>query len=282
MQFSKVIKVIKKMEDKELAHYASSLSFHTILSLIPILLISFSIFTKMPSFKEQYEKIQNFIFTSMIPTQQEVISQYLNKFMENTGSMGTVGLVFVLYVSIMFFFDYEKIVSSIFKVRTRTLWESLTTYWTMITLMPLGLAISFYFSQVAQNFLSKSVYTDSINIYLFFPYFIIWFLFFIMYVISSNVKVNKKIVLVASFIASLTWYISKNLFVFYVTYNKTYLSIYGSFSIVMFFFLWIYFSWLIYLYGMKLYCVLNEEYAQRKEDSQNSQPSVKDTQERQD
>ncbi len=265
------------MKDKDIAHYASSLSFHTILSLIPILLISFSIFTKMPSFKEYYAKIQDFIFSSLIPTQQDVIGGYLTKFMTNTGSMGAVGLIFVLYVSIMFFFDYEKIVSSIFKVPTRTIWESLTTYWTMLTLMPLGLALSIYFSQIAQKFLEANKYTDSINIYQFLPYFTIWMLFFILYIISSNIKVNKKLALLASFVASLTWYISKALFVFYVSYNKTYQSIYGSFSIAMFFFLWIYFSWLIYLYGIKLYVVLNEEYGKREEKNQNCKPSVKDT-----
>ncbi len=276
MNFKRLLKVAKGMKDKDIAHYASSLSFHTILSLIPILLISFSIFTKMPSFKEYYAKIQNFIFSSMIPTQQDVISGYLTKFMTNTGSMGTVGLIFVLYVSIMFFFDYEKVVSSILKVPTRTIWESLTTYWTMLTLMPLGLALSIYFSQIAQNFLGAHKYTDSINIYRFLPYFTIWMLFFILYIISSNVKVDKKIALLASFIASLIWYISKALFVFYVSYNKTYQSIYGSFSIAMFFFLWIYFSWLIYLYGIKLYVVLKEEYGKRDEENKNSKPSVKD------
>jgi len=276
MGLEKVLRVAKGMKDKEIAHYASSLSFHTILSLIPILLISFSIFTKMPSFKEYYAKIQDFIFSSMIPTQQDVISGYLTKFMTNTGSMGAVGLIFVLYVSIMFFFDYEKIVSSIFKVPTRTIWESLTTYWTMLTLMPLGLALSIYFSQIAQKFLEANKYTDSINIYQFLPYFTIWMLFFILYIISSKIKVNKKLALLASFIASITWYISKALFVFYVSYNKTYQSIYGSFSIAMFFFLWIYFSWLIYLYGIKLYVVLNEVYGKREEKNQNSKPSVKD------
>ncbi|MFK5882456.1 MAG: YihY family inner membrane protein [Sulfurospirillum sp.] len=265
------------MKDKDIAHYASSLSFHTILSLIPILLISFSIFTKMPSFKEYYTKIQDFIFSSMIPTQQDVISGYLTKFMTNTGNMGIVGLIFVLYVSIMFFFDYEKIVSSIFKVPARSIWESLSTYWTMLTLMPLGLAFSFYFSQITQKFLERSLHSDSFNIYLLLPYFIIWMLFFILYIISANTKINKILALIASFIASLTWYISKTLFVFYVSYSKTYESIYGSFSIAMFFFLWIYFSWLIYLYGIKLYFVLNEVYGKREQKKQESQPPVEDT-----
>ncbi len=276
IDIKRAIKIVKKLKDKDIAHYASSLSFHTILSLIPILLISFSIFTKMPSFKEYYAKIQGFIFNSLIPTQQDVISGYINKFMANTGSMGAVGLIFVLYISIMFFFDYEKIVSSIFKVPTRTLWESLSTYWTMLTLMPLGLALSFYFSKIAQEILSKSQYTDSIDLYRFLPYFIIWLMFFIMYIISANTTTNKKIALFSSFIASLVWYISKTLFVYYVAYNKTYQSIYGSFSTVMFFFLWIYFSWLIYLYGIKLYCVLNEEYGGREKESEQGQPLVED------
>ncbi|MCD8478664.1 MAG: YihY family inner membrane protein [Sulfurospirillum sp.] len=105
------VEFFKKLRDVELAHYASSLSFHTILSLIPILLITFSLFTKLPLFEVYYEKLQSFIFSSLIPTQQDIMIHYLHDFMANTGNMGVVGLIFVLYISIMFFLDYEKIVS---------------------------------------------------------------------------------------------------------------------------------------------------------------------------
>lgn len=255
----------KKLKDAELAHYASSLSFHTILSLIPILLITFSLFTKMPSFNDYYEKVQTFIFGALIPTQQETMTHYLNQFMENTGNMGAMGLIFVLYISIMFFLDYEKIVSKIFETKTRTLWEALSTYWTMMTLMPLGLVIFFYTSARAQEMLASSEMTSSINLLLISPYFIMWLLFFIMYIISAKIKVFPKSAFTASFIASLVWYASKTLFFYYVAYNKTYLSIYGSFSILLFFFLWVYFSWLIYLYGIKLCFLLNKiEHAQRR------------------
>lgn len=254
----KVLAFLKEVKDPSIVRYASSLSFHTILSLIPILLISLSIFTKMPSFKEYYEKIQGFIFNSLMPAQQDTISSYINQFMDNTGNMGVTGLVFVLYVSIMFFLDYEKIISSIFQTRIRTLWESITTYWTMLTMMPLGLAISFYLSSIIQGMLQSNEYTNSINFLSFVPYFIIWLLFFIMYTISANTKIDKKSSLIASFVSSLIWYVSKSLFVYYVAYNQTYMSIYGSFSILMFFFLWIYFSWLIYLYGAKLCYILNK------------------------
>lgn len=269
------------LRDVELAHYASSLSFHTILSLIPILLITFSIFTQMPAFELYYEKLQGFIFSSLIPTQQDVMIRYLKDFMSNTGNMGIVGMIFVLYISIMFFLDYEKIVSKIFEIPTRGFWEALSTYWTMTTLMPLGLIVFFYSSSLVQSFLEQNAMATSINFVRFTPYFIIWMLYFILYSVSAKVKIYPKSALIASFIASLCWYLSKILFVYYVTYNKTYLSIYGSFSILLFFFLWIYFSWFIYLYGLKLCFLLNKKEAQTRKAQTDKHKSTKtDRQER--
>lgn len=271
------VEFFKKLRDTELAHYASSLSFHTILSLIPILLITFSIFTKMPSFQSYYEKVQSFIFSSLIPTQQDIVITYLGQFMENTLNMGALGLLFVLYISVMFFLDYEKIVSKIFEVPMRTFWEAIATYWTMLTLMPLGLALSLYTSSLAQDVLLYNEVTSSINLLQFSPYFIIWLLFLVMYTISAKVKIHLKSALLSSFIASFVWYASKTLFVYYVAYNKTYLSIYGSFSILLFFFLWIYFSWFIYLYGLKFCFLLNEkETAQREKKAQKETPPKTD------
>lgn len=278
LEMKKAYDFFKKINDPSIPHYASSLSFHTILSLIPILLISFSIFTKMPSFEDYYIKIQDFIFNSLMPTQQDVMTTYLNKFLENTGNMGSTGLIFVLYVSIMFFLDYEKIISKIFKTNKRTLWHALSTYWTILTMMPLGLAISFYFSTIVQDFLSTNQITSSINFLIFLPYLIIWFLFFTMYTISANTTISKRSSLISSFIASSIWYISKTLFVYYVAYNQTYLSIYGSFSILMFFFVWIYFSWIIYLYGAKLCYVLNEKYTKSSEGQEKGEQPPSDSQ----
>lgn len=234
----------------------------------------------MPSFAEHYQKIQGFVFNSLMPSQQDVIASYLNKFLDNTGNMGSTGLIFVLYVSIMFFMDYEKIISKIYKTPRRNLWQALSTYWTILTMMPLGLALSFYFSTIVQGFLSSNEYTNSINFLSLLPYLIIWFLFFIMYTISANVRIHKRSSLIASFLASLIWYVSKTLFVYYVAHNKTYLSIYGSFSILMFFFVWVYFSWIIYLYGAKLCYLLNEYYEQSKQGQATSDEPKPDSSER--
>jgi len=57
----------------------------------------------------------------------------------------------------------------------------------------------------------------------------------------------------------LAWYMAKIGFIFYVMHNKTYLSIYGGLSILLFFFLWIYISWAIFLHGLKFCYILDRD-----------------------
>lgn len=248
-------RLILRINDKDLMTYASSLSFHTILSVIPVLLITFSIFTKMPSFEKSYETIKSFIFNSLMPSQSEMISEYIDKFLGNTLQMGVFGLITVLVVSMMFFKDYEGIFNKIMHAPSRSFWQSLAAYWTLVTLAPILLGISFYLSNSLQDFLNSQGY--DINFLAVFPYLLVWALFFTIYMISSSAKISLYAGGVSSFLASLIWYISKALFVFYVTYNKTYLTIYGSFSIALFFFIWIYCSWVIFLYGVRLCYILH-------------------------
>ncbi|NPA03455.1 MAG: YihY family inner membrane protein [Epsilonproteobacteria bacterium] len=258
----KIKEFLLKLYDPDISLYASSLSFHTIFSVIPLLLVSFSIFIRLPSFENYYEKIKNFIFSNLIPTQQEQITGYIDTFLRNSSKLGIIGFVFVIFASIMFFHSYEYIANKIFKTKPRTFWDSITVYWTLMTLAPIGLVLSFYLSTQFQSFLNSYHYTSWIDFLGIFPYLIIWAIFFITYKISSTAWISPRAALYSSFIASFIWDISKNVFVYYVVYSKTYSTMYGSFSAIMFFFLWIYISWMIYLYGFKLCYLMNQIYAQ--------------------
>ena len=108
--------------------------------------------------------------------------------------------------------------------------------------------------------LNSNVITSSINFLSIVPYLIIWAIFCVTYLISVNDEIKFKSALFSSFAASLVWYLGKSAFVYYVLYNKTYLSVYGSFSAVLFFFVWIYISWIIFLYGLKLCAYLSNSY----------------------
>ncbi|MBR1819287.1 MAG: YihY/virulence factor BrkB family protein, partial [Neisseriaceae bacterium] len=60
-------------------------------------------------------------------------------------------------------------------------------------------------------------------------------------------------------------------FVAYVGYNKTYINLYGSFSVLFFFLLWIYVSWVLFLHGVKLCVLLDRSKGQQNipEDEEN-------------
>jgi len=243
--------------DHNLLHYASSLSFHTILALIPILLISLYLFVHLDFFAPYLDHLRQFIFEAIIPVQQEYIASNIDAFMENAYKMGILGLVFVLYVSVMFFDDFEYVINKIYGIKPRKFFHSITIYLTMVIIMPMGVALSFYLTIKANILIQSFEYTHWINILSISSYMITWFLFFIIYKISPNVRVHRRSAFISAFIASLIWYISKMLFVYYVTFNKTYSTLYGSFSTIMFFLIWIYLSWIIFLYGVKLCFYLN-------------------------
>ncbi|CZE48716.1 YihY/virulence factor BrkB family protein [Campylobacter geochelonis] len=270
-KFKAFIKNTFEIYDKELMHYAASLSFHTMLSLIPVLLLSLSIFTQLPSFDEYYAKIKEFIFSNLLPTHQDMLSGYIEQFMSNSVSLGILGFGAIIVTTMLFFGDYEYVINKILKTKARGFWQGISTYWTLITLAPLGLGFSFFLTTKFQNLLNQTEYTSWINIISVLPYFIIWAIFAVTYTISINGEISTKNILISSFIASFAWDFSKFAFVQYAFYNKTYTSIYGSFSVLLFFFLWIYISWIIFLYGFKIYGVLNQKNRQNSQTSnQNS------------
>ncbi len=249
--------------DKELTLFAASLSFYTIFTIIPLLLIMLTLLTSLPSFAEHYETIKVFIFSNLMPVNSEAIMGHIDGFLENSAKMGMIGLIMILVASLLFFKNFEYIANKIFHAKPRTLWESVTTYWTMLTLTPIALGASFYITGYIATLMASNSLTSGLDILPLVPYIIIWALFFLLFQISANVKVNPKASLISSFLVSVVFSISKNAFIYYVFLNKSYTTMYGSFAILMFLFLWIYVSWIIFIYGLKLCHIINRIYQNR-------------------
>ncbi|EAH4719975.1 YihY/virulence factor BrkB family protein [Campylobacter upsaliensis] len=274
----RIFKLLLALRDKEILNYSASLSFYSILSLIPILFICFSVFTQIPSFEAHYERAKSVIFTFLIPAQQDLVASYLDTFLKNSVNLGIMGLIAMAFTSLAFFSGYDFVINRITQNEPKGLWASISSYWTLLTLVPLGLGLSFYVSSLIQKTLDD--YHIGFNFFEILPFVIIWALFFISYS-SSLHQVSLKNLALTSFCAGAIWYAGKNLFVYYVVYNKTYASVYGSFSTILFFFIWIYISWVIYLYGLKICFFLNEnerdKIKQNAKKRQNSKINSKQT-----
>lgn len=236
--------------EDELFVYASSLSFYTIFALIPLLLIVSSILFLLPNFQEKFGEFKEIILSNVIPTHIEMISSWLDPLLENSSKMGIVGFVYIVFTSIMFFRNYEYITSKMFNSKPRGFFSSLSLYWTLITLFPLILGALFYFAFQFRDLWESS---GLLSLLLpFSPLLVGWAMFLILFKISSNKEMVFRSLLIASGLTSLAWNIAKWVFVYYVAYNQSYNSIYGSISFVLFAMLWIYVSWFIVLFGMRI------------------------------
>ena len=249
----------KDLLDDRLGYYASSLSWNTIFSIIPLLVILLYVFTTLPLFHEMYDKVQALIFANLMPTQSKEIMENINTFIANSDKLGYVGAFYVTFAAIMFFKNYDYIVNDIFELPSRGILKSVKTYLLLIILLPTMMGASFYLSSLIQSYLDKTTITSMIHLYSILPYTIVWSAFYIAYQLSANTRIKKRAAFLSSFIASLIWYLSKSGFVFYVVHNKTYASVYGSISTVLFFLLWIYISWAIFLHGLRFCYLLDKE-----------------------
>ncbi|HIC43144.1 MAG TPA: YihY/virulence factor BrkB family protein [Sulfurimonas sp.] len=287
----KIIKTyFTSLFDKDITFYASSLSFYTLFTLVPVLLIVLSISTALTSFDSFYANIKSFIMNNIVPVDSEVFSTFIDSFMQNSFQLSIMGIIAIIISSMLFFQNFEYIVNKIFKTPARGFWQSLSIYWTLVTLTPIALIFSFYLSNELQVYLDEQHYSSALKVLELVPYFIIWSMFFLIYKISANVEISNRAAGISSFAVSLTWYLAKIGFIMYIL-NKTqiYATIYGSFSTLIFFFLWIYVSWIIFIYGLKLcYTIekvskehkIEEEQNIKKELMNNSQKTDQDNEDK--
>lgn len=229
-------------------HYASSLSFYNIFSIIPIFLMIFSIMTSFPSFQTKLQYFKDIFLNNFLPKDTQKISEILDQFLLNGQNMGFIGFLIAIFSSFIFFRSYEDISSYIFQCKKRNLFDSFITYWILITLVPFIITFSLY----ANIYLVKNNLNFFNWIFNIIPFLSTWITFAMLFRIAANKALNFLALFLSSFIGSFFWYLIKYAFFYYMSIADFYKNIYGSVSIVMFVFIWIYISWIIFLVAMRM------------------------------
>ncbi|MCK4708101.1 MAG: YihY family inner membrane protein [Gammaproteobacteria bacterium] len=243
------IATIKPLSD-DLTYYAASLSFYTLFAIIPMFWILFSVFSQMPVFADYYEQMKIVMMGFVVPGQSQQIIAYLDGFLENSSHMGWVGLVYIVFTSVLFFSKDSDIINRIFCVPNRKLSHSMAGFIAVMVIAPFVLGASLFISSQLPVYLNMFTQLTWFNAVL--SYGLLCLLFYSIYKFSPNTHVDTVPALFSAIIISTLWQLAKNGFVYYVQINQTYTSIYGSFSLLLFTMLWIYLSWVLCLYGFKL------------------------------
>ena len=243
----RLIEALDSFFNDDTTYYAASLSFFTIFSILPILALIISIISGLEQFPEFLDKFTNYVLEILNPSHSENFVVLFKSFISNSDKLGTIGIVYMLFVFTMFFKDYEYIVNKIHKTKRKSIHASFVFYLSFIIVMPV-IFTSYIF---VSSFYSNTLF-DFVLIFIY-----AWLIFFTLFKLTVNRQVTTKAALISSLTTLVILGVTKNLFVYYVIYNQTYTTIYGSMATLLFTFLWIYISWIIYLYGIKMCHRLN-------------------------
>jgi len=241
----------------DLGYFSASLSFYTIFSIIPLFWVLFFVLSKFDAFAMYYLGIKAFVIDNIMPSHTETVSAYLDSFLENSKKMGLWGVIYISVASLLFYQNFQYVLNKIFLVPNHSLSHALGTYFVLALLMPLTLGGSFFLSDFVHRVAGE--YGARLGIYTLISFFMIWLLFFVVYKVAPNMRISFRVVLMVSLIVAVVWTLAKMAFVHYVVVNQTYATLYGSFSVMLFFLLWIYLSWFMLLHGMRM-CYLLECY----------------------
>lgn len=243
----KTLNLLDSFFNDDTTYYAASLSFFTIFSILPIIALLIAIVSNFQEFDQYLEIFTTYIFDLINPTHSEDIVNSLKDYISNSSQLGTLGIVYMLFVFIMFVKDYEYIVNKIHKAKRKSIHISFIFYTIFLVLIPIIF--------IALNIMISIYNNNILNIFI--SYLFSWLIFYLLFKLSVNRTIDNKAALISSLITLVSLSLTKNLFIYYVIYNKTYTTIYGSLATLLFTFFWIYISWIIYLYGIKMCHKLN-------------------------
>ena len=246
----KLINGFDSFFNDDTTYYAASLSFFTIFAILPIVALVISMISNLPQFEDYVEFFVKYILEMINPTHSQQFVTQIMGFVSNSHKLGYIGTAYMLFVFTMFFKDYEYIVNKIHKAKRKSLYTSFFFYLTMMIVLPIIFAV---------YLLTISLFDNSLFDF-FITFLYAWIIFFFLFKLTVNKMIDNKAAFISSLVTLIALSITKNLFVYYVIYNKTYTTLYGSLATLLFFFLWIYISWIIYLYGVKLCHKLNLRY----------------------
>lgn len=241
---------------------ASSLTFTTLLSIVPLITVALTLISAFPVFSAMTRHIEQFIFDNMLPESADAIAAYTEQFTSSAAKLTAVGIIFLAVTAIMMLMTIDHAFNEIWRVlRPRPLLQRIFIYWTLLTVGPLLIGASLSLTSWLVS-LSMGLVSDipgaGVALLKIAPVVLTSLALAMLYVAMPNRRIALKDALLGGLLAGVAFEAMKRGFAFYITQFPTYKLVYGAFATVPVFLLWIYLSWLVVLFGAVVVAVLPE------------------------
>lgn len=252
-----IYRIIVQYSEANFKERAQSLTYTTMLSIVPLMAITFSILAGFGVHNE-LEPLMLKGLSILGEENAESFVKILIGFVENTRGviLGGAGLAVLLYTAINLLTTIESAFNRIWRVeKGRPFKERLLSYVIVVLIGPI-------FAFIAFSFLSSSIFlrvsglvTDPLVNFLIgqvFSIAIFTVVIWLAYLFITYRKVNMFPALIGAFIAANTWFFVGKLFTQFVVMSGKQSQIYSGFAGVVLFIMWMYLSWVIILVGSQI------------------------------
>lgn len=249
----------RRLRDDEVSRRAASLTYYTLLAIVPLLAVGFALFKAFGGLRKLEGPLRGFILDNLAIGRQDEIGHWLDNFINNinTGAIAGVGVLILFYSAAGLLGNVEKTFNRIWGVKKmRPLPLRFAIHWCVITLAPPLVGVSLSISAQLQ----RSEFAVAVTEWL--PFGLgrllissagvlaVCVAFVLLYVVIPNTRIRWRSALLGGLVGGLLWSLGKVLFVSVSAASTKYSAIYGALSALPLLMIWMYYSWLIVLFGM--------------------------------
>lgn len=235
----------------------SALAYATVLAIIPLLALLFAIFKGLG--------LQRLLAAHLLPQlaggSQDFARQILS-YVEttNVASLGVFGVIWLLVALMILMANIEQAFNHIWEItRARPWWRKLSDYLSIFLLFPILMAVAISITTAFQSHPEIQAVIRTFVPEMFFSAYqrlfsfgMVWLGFTFVYLVMPNTRVQLISALLGGLIGGTIWQAAQWLFQWFQSSAPYYNAIYGALYQLLFIVIWMFWSWLIVLYGAEV------------------------------
>ena len=246
--------IVTRFDQDRCLQIAASLTFTTLLSLVPLITIALAMFSVFPVFEDFSTQIKVYLLNNLMPDMAgKIITQYMQQFADSAARLTAVGIAFLAVTAMSMMLTIDHAFNIIWRVvQPRPLLKRLVVYWAVLTLAPLLIGASLSLTSWLVGFsmgYAKYVPVFGVNVLKVLPVLFTTLAFAMLFWLVPNRYVPRSHALIGALVAAFVFESMNRVFGYYISHFPTYKLVYGAFASVPIFLMWIYLSWLAILIG---------------------------------
>lgn len=245
--------VIQHFIQDECPYIASALAFTSLLAVVPLMSVGFTVFSSFPVFHGLADPVQDFIFDNFVPATGKIVQTYLQQFASQVSKLSIFGVIFLIITALLVMFTIERAMNKIWRVNnSRHGTPAFLLYWAILSLAPILLGLSLAASSYLFSIPFLIDHPAPSFILHFSPFLLSLLGFTFLYVIVPNCPVKIRHAFWGGLTAAILFETAKQAFAYFLSRFNTYELLYGAFAAVPIFFIWVYWVWIITLLGAEI------------------------------